>query len=104
MNRFLLLRMCLIILFCSLWSASFSQADKIDTVKTGIYVTSIHDIDFKDNEYTVDFWLWLKYKNKAFDFVQNLEIPQAKSTTKSFSTIDSSGGRIYLLMKVQCVM
>jgi len=33
-----------------------------------------------------------------------LEIPQAKSVTKSFSTIDSSGGRIYLLLKVQCVM
>ena len=75
-----------------------------DTVKTGIYVTSIHNIDFKQNEYTVDFWLWLKYKNKAFDFVRNLEIPQAKSVTKSFSTIDSSGGHMYLLLKIQCVM
>ena len=34
-----------------------------DTVTTGIYITSIHDIDFKQQEYTVDFWLWLKYKN-----------------------------------------
>ena len=75
-----------------------------DTVKTGIYVTSIHDIDFKNNEYTVDFWLWMKYKNKAFDFAHNLEIPQAKSVSKSFSTIDSSGGRIYMLLKIQCVM
>ncbi len=75
-----------------------------DTVKTGIYVTSIHNIDFKQNEYTIDFWLWLKYKNKAFDFVRNLEIPQAKSVTKSFSTIDSSAGQMYLLLKIQCVM
>lgn len=75
-----------------------------DTVKTGIYVTSVHNIDFKNMEYTIDFWLWLKYKNKDFDFVQNLEIPQAKSVSKSFSTIDSSNGRIYLLMKIQCVM
>jgi hypothetical protein len=75
-----------------------------DTVKTGIYITSIHDIDFKQNEYTVTFWLWLKYKNKKFDFVQNLEIPQAKSFSKLYSTIDSSNGRMYLLMKMQCVM
>lgn len=75
-----------------------------DTVYTGIYVTSIHNIDFKQKEYTVDFWLWLKYKNKAFDFEQNLEIPQAKTFTKSFFTIDSSNNRIYLLMKLQCVM
>src|SRR5437868_4186369 len=75
-----------------------------DTVLTGIYVTSIHDIDFKQKEYTINLWLWLKYKNKDFDFVQNLEVPQAKTVVKSFSTIDSSGGEIYLLMKLQCVM
>lgn len=76
---------------------------KKDTVFTGIYVTSIHGIDFKQKEYTIDFWLWLKYKNRDFDFVQNLEIPQAKTVTKSFSTIDTSNG-VYLLMKLQCVM
>ena len=75
-----------------------------DTVKTGIYITSIHDIDFKQKEYTIDLWLWLKYKNKSFDFVQNLEIPQAKNVVKSFSTIDSSDDQVYLLMKLQCVM
>jgi hypothetical protein len=75
-----------------------------DTVRTGIYVTSIHDIDFKQKEYTVNLWLWLKYKNKDFDFVQNLEVPQAKTVAKSFSTLDTSDGRVYLLMKLQCVM
>ncbi|MEP6677040.1 MAG: hypothetical protein ABJA78_17895 [Ferruginibacter sp.] len=83
---------------------SFGQ-DKIpDTVKVGIYVTSIHDIDFKQKEYTVNFWLWLKYRNKAFDFLQNLEVPQAKSVARSFSTVDTSDGRVYMLMKMQCVM
>lgn len=82
----------------------YGQGPAPDTVKTGVYVTSIHDIDFKEKEYTIDLWLWLKYKNRSFDFVQNLEIPQAKTVNKSFSTIDSSGDRIYLLMKLQCVM
>jgi len=83
---------------------SRAEGSNPDTVRTGIYVTSIHDIDFKQKEYTVDFWLWLKYKNKEFDFLQNLEIPQAKSFIKSFSTTDSSDGKIYILMKLQCVM
>ena len=83
---------------------SFAQTHNRDTVKVGIYVTSIHDINFKDKEYTVNFWLWLKYKNKAFDFLQNLEVPQAKSVAKSFSTVDTSNNRIYILMKLQCVM
>ena len=75
-----------------------------DTVKTGIYITSIHDIDFKQKEYYVTFWLWLKYKNKDFDFLQNLEIPLAKNVNRSFATIDSSEGEIYILMKLQCQM
>lgn len=90
-------------LFC-INTVSFAQKNIPDTVKTGIYVTSIHDIDFKDKEYTVNFWLWLKYKNKEFNFADNLEIPQAKTVSKSFSTIDSSGNEVYMLMKLQCVM
>ena len=92
----------LIIIFTAL--AAKAQPAHPDTVKTGIYITSIHDIDFKEKEYAINLWLWLKYKNKKFDFLQNLEVPQAKSVTKSFSTVDSTGGQIYLLMKLQCVM
>lgn len=89
-------------LLCVRQAAARKQAP--DTVYTGIYITSIHDIDFKQKEYTVTFWLWMKYKNKEFDFTQNLEVPMAKTVTKSFFTIDSSDNRIYILMKLQCVM
>ena len=75
-----------------------------DTVKVGIYIVSIHDIDFKQKEYAISFWLWLKYKNKDFDFVKNLEVPQAKSVDKSFSVLDTSGEEVNLQMKMQCVM
>lgn len=81
-----------------------AQDEKADTVYTGVYITSIHDIDFKQKEFVATFWLWLKYKNKDFDFVNNLEVPQAKSVEKSFSTIDTSGGQVYLQMKLQCLM
>ena len=81
-----------------------AQNDKIDTVLTGIYITSIHDIDFKQKEFTITFWLWLTYKNPELDFVNNLEIPNAKTVEKMFSTIDTSGERIFMQMKVQCVM
>jgi len=83
---------------------SFSQQSKPDTVKVGVYVTSIHDIDFKQKEYAVQLWLWLKYKNRDFDFAKNLEIPMAKSVDKSFTTIDSSGDQVYMQMKLLCVM
>lgn len=94
------------LLACSLVNSykAFADAEVPDTVKAGIYITSIHDIDFKQREYTLSAWLWLRYRNKEFDFLQNLEIPQAKTVTKSFSTIDTSEGDVYLLMKLDCVM
>jgi hypothetical protein len=98
------------LVFLSIFFLSFvytgtkAQDIKPDTVSIGIYITSIHDIDFKQKEYTVNFWLWLKYKNKDFDFYNNLEVPQAKTVSKSFVTVDSSGDKIYMQMKLQCVM
>jgi len=81
-----------------------AQTVNPDTVKVGIYITSIHDIDFRQKEYTATFWLWLKYKNREFDFVNNLEVPIAKTVEKSFFTADSSGEYVYMQMKMQCVM
>ena len=98
MKKILLCSFC-----CLIINAIQAQSPKPDTVRTGIYITSIHDIDFKQNEYTITFWLWLRYRNKSFNFDQNLEIPQAKSFSKLYTTIDSSNG-IYMLMKLQCVM
>ncbi|MEO8404459.1 MAG: hypothetical protein ABI480_07695 [Chitinophagaceae bacterium] len=84
--------------------AAIAQDPKPDTVSVGIYITSIHDIDFKEKEYTVTFWLWLKYKNRDFDFYNNLEVPQAKTVTKSFMSEDTTGEKVYMQMKLQCVM
>lgn len=95
----------LLSIFVSLFFfSSFAQNTKPDTVKVGVYVTSIHDIDFKQKEYAIQLWLWLKYKNKALDFEKNLEIPMAKTVERSFSTIDTSDNEVYMQMKLQCVM
>lgn len=88
--------------FCQM-SSGQSETNP-DTVKTGIYITSIHDIDFKQKEYTINLWLWLRYKNKDFNFEKYLELPQAKTVNKLYSTIDSTEDGIYMLMKLQCVM
>lgn len=76
-----------------------------DTVRAGVYITSIHNIDFKQKEYTIDLWLWLRYKNQKFDFDKNLEIPMAKSVNRAYLTADTTAdSSIYMLMKLQCVM
>ena len=82
-NNFIVITLFVFIL-TSIGLTSIAQNEKKDTVKVGVYITSIHDIDFKQKEYAVNLWLWLTYKNSKFDFSQNLEVPQAKTVTKSF--------------------
>ncbi len=87
-----------------LFYPAFSKAAP-DTVTVGVYVNSIHDIDFTNKQYTINLWLWLKYRNPDFDFSKYLEVPMAKTVDKSFYTADTlDDGRIYMLMKLQCVM
>lgn len=93
---------CALLTFFS--NCLLAQTSTPDTVKVGIYITSIHDIDFKQKEFSTNLWLWLKYKNKDLNFLDNLEIPGAKSVEKSFALIDSSSEEIYMQMKLQCVM
>ncbi len=95
-----------LLLLLSLFISLVSFADEVpDTVYTGIYITSVHDIDFKEKQYTINLWLWLKYKNPDFDFSKYLEVPMAKTFEKSYYNVDTlADGRIYMLMKLQCVM
>lgn len=75
-----------------------------DTVRTGAYVISVHDINFHDKEYTVRFWLWFIYDNPKFDFSNQLDIPNAKSIDEPEIIRDSIDGKAWVLMKMKCVM
>lgn len=101
MKKFLLL--CLPLFFTQ--AAFAGERTTPDTVLVGIYINSVHNIDFKEKEYTINLWLWLKYNNPDFDFSKYLEVPMAKEVDKSFYTVDTlEDGRIYMLMKLRCVM
>ena len=69
----------LFILLLFTLNPSFAQEKTApDTVTVGVYINSIHDIDFKEKQFTINLWLWLKYKNPDFDFSRYLEVPMAK--------------------------
>jgi hypothetical protein len=80
------------------------QISSPDTVKIGSYIISLHDINFKDKEYTLRFWLWMIYKDKAFDFANRVEVPNAKVLEKPDVFDDSTDGKNWILLKMKCVM
>jgi hypothetical protein len=75
-----------------------------DTVNVGAYMMSVHDINFHDKEYTARFWLWFLYKSKNFDFVNQLDITNAKSIDQPQALDDSLNGKKYSMLKMKCTM
>ena len=75
-----------------------------DTVKTGAYIISVHDINFRDKEYTMRFWLWFLYNNPDFDFSGQLDITNAKSIEQPDVIKDEMEGKSWVMMKMKCVM
>lgn len=106
MKKLLILLPVLLLLSAKISKAAEtdSVAPPPDTVKVGIYFISLHDIDFRQKEYTVRFWLWFRCKNKAFNFGKNVEVPNAKSIENTDNYSDTSKGEIFTLMKMKCVM
>ena len=86
---------------CSLVSQLQAQPD---TVKVGAYVISLHDINFRDKEYTMRFWLWFVYDNPNFDFTKQLDIPNAKTIEPPEIIMDSLDGKAWVIMKMKCTM
>jgi len=75
-----------------------------DTVSVGSYVISVHDINFRDKQYTMRFWLWFVYDNPDFDFSTQLDIPNAKSIDPPEIILDSLDGKAWAIMKMKATM
>jgi hypothetical protein len=95
------LKSSLVIFFCLFVSQIQAQPD---TVKVGAYVISLHDINFRDKEYTMRFWLWFVYDNPDFDFTKQLDIPNAKTIEPPEIIMDSVDGKAWVIMKMKCTM
>jgi hypothetical protein len=81
-----------------------------DTVKVGVYIVSVHDINFHDKEYTVRFWLWFVYKARKagegprFDFADQIDITNAKEIDQPKIISDTVNGKVWVQMKMKCTM
>lgn len=94
----------LLLLSLATWAQDPEESSPPDTVRVGVYVISIHDINFHDKQYTIRFWLWLQYANPDFDFSTQLDIPNAKTVEEPTMILDSVDGKAWVMMKMKCEM
>lgn len=66
--------------FCLLGRA-FAQEEAVippDTVKLGVFFTSVYDLNLAEKSFTADFWIWYNYTNDSINPLESVEISNAK--------------------------
>ncbi len=73
-----------LLLLAFLAPAVLSQDEELptDTVKVGMYVFSVYDIDFPANQLNVDFYIWYTYKNDSLNPSETFELVNDKELEK----------------------
>lgn len=77
-----------------------------DTVKVGIFINSLYDLNLQDQSYQTVFWMWFLYDSPTYDPLRT-EIVNAKSDDILQSYTDSSGkgpSKYYTAVKYRAVM
>lgn len=100
-----------IIIFAAVCSCSILFSLRVAAQKTAeicLLFDKITNIDFRDHQYTLDFWCQFKYnytnETDYIDFKNKLEVRESKNT--SITLVDSScmDNEITLLFKINCEM
>jgi len=72
----------LAVLLASLPKISFGQSSN-DTCEVGVFISSIYDLDYLHQSFTVEYWLWTLSDTALHHSLSSLEFPNAKLVTIS---------------------
>src|SRR5688572_5960088 len=69
------------LLALGLITKTFAQTEETivpDTVKLGVFFTSVYDLNLAEKSFTADFWIWYNYTNDSINPLESVEISNAK--------------------------
>ena len=79
-------------LFSILYTLVLFSQNKVDTIRTGIYLKSLFDFNSSAFSYDVDLWMWFKYSNDSLDPLKGIEIANAKKYEYFEPSIEKRNG------------
>lgn len=103
---FFLLALLLSPLFLSAQADSVAVEEKPhkDTVKVGIFITSIYSLGFAENDFGIDFWVWYIYKDSTLHPLETTEIVNSESRSVDFATTEWKGNVIWSTHKCSAMI
>ncbi len=95
---------CLAVLALAL-AAAPAAAEPVK-VSVGVFVNQIYDMSLKDNQYSVDFWIWFRYKDKSINPVESFEVIGGRMDSKSANetVFDEASGEYYASARVNATI
>lgn len=67
---------------------NISMATPTDTTKVGIYISSIYDLDYINNAFSVQYWIWRLNTKREFKEYNLFEVSNAKETKRILTSTD----------------
>jgi|SRR6185369_6281737 len=74
--------------------AEAPEAAKPETIDVGTYLNQITAVDLRNNTFSVDFWIWFRWKNKALKPMDSFEVISGKINSKTNCTKSELPGEI----------
>lgn len=75
-----------------------------DTVKIGVFLNDIYDINLSEQSFSAQFWVWFNYRNPELKPLETLEITNAKSLENSLDFTEQKEGIVWAGKKVDAVI
>lgn len=87
--------------FCILTQAAFAQPD---TVRIGVYVNDVYDVNLGEQSFSTQFWVWFNYTDTLLKPLETLELPNAKSVEYSLEFAEMKKGIMWAGKRATAVM
>ncbi len=84
-------------------AASDAQAQP-DTVRIGLYINDIYDVNLSEKSFSAQFWVWFNYTDSSWNPLETLEFPNAKSIEEHLNFVEKKGGLWWAGKRVTAVL
>lgn len=81
-----------------------TEEEARDTVKVGIYITSIYDLLLAEQSFNTEFWMWMNYTNDSIAPLETVEISNAKDFSLVLPDVEKKGNIIWGTHKCRAVI
>lgn len=75
-----------------------------DTCKLGIYVLSLYDLDYPNNQFASDFWMWTLSTADSLRPLETVELTNSKSYAFSNGSVELRNGVTWSAQKVKATI